>query len=75
MAFTITKESESSKRQRLIDESIAKIMQAINAIGARHEHHVDKIVVYSIVITRLNGRVSNKERRTTQNVYHKGAKH
>ena len=75
MAIIIKQESESVKRQRLIDEYVERIMQSINQTVSKLSDHGDKLAVYSIVMKRLDGRVSAKVRRKATTVYHKGAKH
>ena len=75
MAIIIKQESESVKRQRLIDEYVERIMQSINQSIGKLSDHADKVVVYATLIKRLDGRVSAKIRRKATTVYHKGAKH
>ena len=74
MSIRIVVESGSALRNRLIQESIDKAMQGINVAVSKLDH-ADKIVVYSLLLKKLDGRVSAKIRRKATNVFHKGARH
>lgn len=68
MAIKLSIESDSARRERLINESIERALQGINAAITRLSDPSDKKAVYAVLITRLQGRVSAKIRRKTINV-------
>lgn len=74
MGIRIVVETDADARSRRIKHAIDRVTLALNDSVTKLDPAA-RLTVYAAIMTRLEGRISSKIRRKTQNVYHKGARH
>lgn len=74
MGIRIIVQTESVKRDKRINDTLIVALQGINKAVSKLENDSERKAVYSLLLKRLDGRVSKPERRKAVTAYYKGAR-